>query len=59
MLISFKRILKNSGCIIILMGNIKEFEKALSLVPELILFNKIDTLVNGKKASVYVIKKHI
>lgn len=59
MLISFKRILKDSGCIIVLMGNIEEFEKALSLVPELILFNKIDTLVNGKKASVYVIKKHI
>lgn len=59
MLISFKRILKDSGCIIILMGNIEEFEKALSLVPELIIFNKIDTLVNGKKASVYVIKKHL
>ena len=59
MLTSFKRILKDSGSIIILMGNIDEFEKALSLVPELILFNKIDTLVNGKKASIYVIKKHI
>lgn len=54
MLIEFSKILKEDGIMIILSARKKEFEKVVSILG-FIIHNKIDTLVNGKKASVYII----
>lgn len=59
MLNELKRIVKDNGDILIIMGNKTVFEEALKQCSKLSLENKIDTLVNGKKASIYCIKKHI
>jgi len=56
MLKEFYRVLKENGKIVLLMGNTSDFEKALNKT----LFNvenKLSVLINGKKASVYLITK--
>lgn len=58
MLIEFKRILKNNGKLVILMGNVVDFEKSLSQITGLTQINKFNTLVNGKKATLYVLEKN-
>ena len=57
MLVELNRILKDYGILIILMGNILDFEKALNNV-KLFKTNKVfKILVNGKKANIYVLSK--
>ena len=58
MLVELNRILKDDGNLIILMGNILDFEKALDEV-NLFKADKIfKILVNGKKANIYVLSKY-
>ena len=56
MLNEMQRIISPSGKIVLLMGNIEEFEQSLSKV-KLLCENKYNILVNGKKANIYVLKK--
>lgn len=58
MLKEFIRILKNDGLITILMGQKELFEKLLRNYPNLILLEKYDILVSGKKAAIYKIRYH-
>ncbi len=51
-----ERILADNGTAIILMGNIENFEKALSN-SKFKIINKFHILVNGKKANIYKLKK--
>lgn len=53
MLLEMKRVLKINGRIIILMGNISDFEKALENTIGIIMLSSFSTLVNGKKTNVY------
>lgn len=53
MLTEFRRILKPDGMIVLLSARKAEFEKAMKNF-DLQIIKKIDTLVNGKKASVYI-----
>ncbi len=57
MLIEFSRILKDNGRIVILMGNISDFENALNKIKIFKIKNKISILINGKKANAYLLKK--
>ncbi len=57
MLDEFNRILKDKGVLVILMGNINDFENALSIVNNFNVNNKYNILVNGKKANIYVLFK--
>ena len=57
MLIEFNRILKDNGSLVILMGNISDFEKALEYTKLFEINNKFHILVNGKKANIYVLNK--
>lgn len=59
MLKEFKRIIKNNGKLVVLMGNVDNFEKALLKIDGFDLKNKIYTLVNGKKACLYVFEKNV
>lgn len=54
MISEFLRVVKKGGRIIILSSRKNEFENA-TLTRNLKIKNKYDTLVNGKKAAVYVI----
>lgn len=56
MLKEFCRVLKDKGNIVILSARKSEFEAA-SVNQNLKICKKIDTLVNGKKASVYLLNK--
>ena len=56
-LMEFSRILKNSGVLVMLTGQKDVFERILKDVPEMVLTNKYDILVSGKKAAVYKIRK--
>ena len=56
MLFEFNRVLKTSGKLIILSARKNEFEAAVSK-QKFSVEKRYDTLVNGKKASVYVVKK--
>ena len=58
MLNEFNRILKESGILIILMGNIIDFEKALRNIDLFKIQNQYNILVNGKKANIYVLYKN-
>lgn len=51
------RIVKNDGTLVLLSARKEEFMETLNNF-DLLLVNKIDTLVNGKKASVFVIKNN-
>lgn len=53
MLAEFNRIIKPGGRIIILMGNIDDFESAFNKQKNFLLKNKYNILVNGKKANIY------
>lgn len=55
MLGEFGRVLKVGGKIIVLTARKSEFESAL-IKQKCLICNKIDTLVNGKKAAVYVVR---
>lgn len=57
MLFEFNRILKNDGDLIVLMGNITDFENALEYTNLFFVSNKYNILVNGKKANIYILKK--
>ena len=57
MLNEFSRILKYDGRIVILMGNIDVFEKALNITKLFKIKNKISVLINGKKANAYLLIK--
>ncbi len=57
MLTEFSRILKDNGRIVILMGNITDFENALNTIKVFKIKNKISILVNGKKANAYLLVK--
>ena len=57
MLVEFNRILKDDGLLIILMGNILNFEKALKDIHLFHTNDKFNILVNGKKANIYVLSK--
>ena len=57
MLKEFYRILKDNGILVILMGNIQDFEKALLANNFFKTSNKFNILVNGKKANIYVLRK--
>lgn len=54
MLQEMKRVVKQDGRLVILMGNEYEFEKALSKI-NLELNDKLSVLINGKKAKVYIL----
>lgn len=54
MLQEMKRVVKQNGRLVILMGNEYEFEKALSKI-NLELNDKLSVLINGKKAKVYIL----
>ncbi len=56
MLKEFDRVMKSNAKLILLSARKEEFESAISSQP-FIIEKRIDTLVNGKKAGVYVIKK--
>lgn len=56
MLNEMQRILSPSGKIVLLMGNIEDFEQSLNKV-KLLCENKYNILVNGKKANIYILKK--
>lgn len=56
MIIEFERILCDHGTIVLLTAKKDEFESALH-VRSFFVQNRLNTLVNGKKASVYIIKK--
>jgi 23S rRNA G2445 N2-methylase RlmL len=57
MLQEFARTLSPDGLLVVLMGQKELFKTALSKYPNLKVLKKYDTLVSGKKASVYKIKK--
>ena len=57
MLSEFYRILKDTGILVILMGNIKDFEKAMLTNKLFKALSKFNILVNGKKANIYVLAK--
>ncbi len=57
MLNEFSRILKDNGKIVILMGNITNFEEALNALKIFQIENKLSVLVNGKKANAYLLTK--
>lgn len=57
MLEEFYRILKDDGTIIILMGNVNDFEIALNTLKKFKTIKEYNILVNGKKANIYVLKK--
>lgn len=57
MLLEMARILKQNGKVVILMGNVNDFEKALGINNQFNIDNQISTLVNGKKAIAYVLTK--
>lgn len=57
MLVELNRILKDDGILIILMGDILEFEKALDDVNLFKTDKVFKILVNGKKANIYVLSK--
>lgn len=59
MLNEFKRILKDNGVLVALMGNINDFEKALNIVNGFKINDKYNILVNGKKANIYVLLKTV
>lgn len=56
MLEEFNRVMKSDAKLILLSARKDEFESAIGSQPFMIE-KRIDTLVNGKKAGVYVIKK--
>lgn len=58
MLDKFAQILNESGRMVLLIGRRKLFEKILEQNQKLELISKVNTLVNGKKAGVYLIEKH-
>ena len=57
MLEEFYRILKDNGTLIILMGNVNDFEIALDTLKKFKITKEYNILVNGKKANIYVLKK--
>ncbi|MCL2860543.1 MAG: methyltransferase [Oscillospiraceae bacterium] len=57
MLVEFNRILKNDGRMIILMGNVNVFEKALYETKFFDIKIQYNILVNGKKANIYMLEK--
>ncbi len=58
MLNSFYRVLRHSGLVVILIGERELFENLLSgLSHKLLLTQKYYTLVSGRKAGVYKLKK--
>lgn len=57
MLKEFNRVLKNDGRIVVLMGNIDDFENALYKTNLFKIDNKLSVLINGKKANVYLLTK--
>lgn len=59
MLKGFVRVIKPGGVIVVLMGQKDLFERVLGRFSSLSLLKKYDTLVSGKKASVYKIRKVI
>ena len=58
MLVEFIRILKPNGSMIILMGQKELFSEIVSNFQQLHLLKKYDTLISGKKASVFKIKRN-
>lgn len=57
MLSEFRRVLKQTGHVVVLSARKEEFERALSShSTSFILKNKLDILVSGKKASIYVLR---
>lgn len=57
MMLEFNRVLKENGLLVILMGQKELFEKVLKEIPTMVLDEKYDILVSGKKAAIYKIKK--
>lgn len=57
MLTEFNRILKNTGRVVILMGNKVDFEEAIKKNNIFNIDSIISVLVNGKKANVYYLTK--
>lgn len=57
MLAEFERVLKPGGLAVVLMGRKDLFEQALRDRAALILVEKYDILVSGKKAAIYKLKK--
>ncbi len=57
MLKEFNRVLKDTGRIVLLMGNINDFENALNKTNLFKIDNKLSVLINGKKANVYLLTK--
>lgn len=58
MLKEAERILVNKGTMVVLMGNIIDFEKALNKINNLLKIEEYHILVNGKKANVYKLEKN-
>lgn len=56
MLIEIFRILKTSGCLVCLSAKKEEFKQACD-ANGILIVNQIDTLVNGKKAAVFICAK--
>jgi tRNA G10 N-methylase Trm11 len=53
MLNAFSRVMQGGGIVVILMGQKEIFESVLGINPNFVLVEKIDSLVSGKKASIY------
>lgn len=56
MLDSFFRVLRDGGLICLLMGQKEWIEKVVSKFPGLVILNRYDILVSGKKAAIYKIR---
>lgn len=59
MLKEFDRLLKPGGLMVVLMAQKDLFEQVLGKLPQFDLLKKYDTLVSGKKASIYKMKKNL
>lgn len=57
MLQEFARLLKIDGRAVVLMGNITEFETALSMTANFCKEDVINVLINGKKANIYILRR--
>jgi len=56
MLVEFKRVLKSSGSVVLLSARKREFIEAIEHSSCFQLGDTIDTLVNGKKAAIYLLR---
>lgn len=56
MLIEFKRVLKSDGTIVLLSARKEEFVEVVNHLSSFSIIKTLNTLVNGKKSSVYILK---